>query len=267
MTSIIPSYATAPLASLIGFFRLFKHNPQAEWTEQPGLERYRTAVPHPWFSGVVASRLPSSNDQALIQEQITYFNNQGVNTFTWWLEPGLPVDEWGNQLLPLGFAISHDPPGMVCDLRRLHSDLSTPASLKVIQVNDQPTLDIWTKTFVKGFGLPESYTISLYNLLAGFGLNAMLKHYLGYLDGEPSAAASLFISDGIAGIYNVGVMEQARRKGLGAAITLVPLLEARDMGYTLGALQSSEMGFNVYQRLGFQMVSNVTHFYHPAARV
>jgi hypothetical protein len=40
------------------------------------------------------------------------------------------------------------------------------------------------------------------------------------------------------------------------------LLEARAQGYALGALQSSDMGFNVYQRLGFRKVCEVTHFYY-----
>lgn len=65
-----------------------------------------------------------------------------------------------------------------------------------------------------------------------------------------------------AGIYNITVLELARGKGLSAAITLVPLLEARHQGYGIGALQSSETGFNQYRRLGFRKVCDVTHFYY-----
>ena len=46
-------YGTVPITNLLDFFRSFKKNPVSETTELPGLFRYRSEIPSPWFSGVI----------------------------------------------------------------------------------------------------------------------------------------------------------------------------------------------------------------------
>jgi hypothetical protein len=47
------------------------------------------------------------------------------------------------------------------------------------------------------------------------------------------------------------VLPEVRRKGVGAQVTRYPLMQARGMGYKVGVLQASEMGYSVYRSLGF----------------
>jgi GNAT superfamily N-acetyltransferase len=75
--------------------------------------------------------------------------------------------------------------------------------------------------------------------------------YLARLHGEPVAASALYRDPRVAGLYEVCTIPSARRHGIGAAITLAPLLDARAMGYRIAVLQASPMGEPVYRRLGF----------------
>lgn len=253
-------HASAPIASLTAFLRQMKTSSQAETAEQPGLLRYRTAVPHAWFNGVLVSRPPAGDEAAVIQQQLEYFRSTKVPAFTWWLEPEISVEEWAARLLPFGFTLNHQPPGMTCTLDDLPEAITAPAGFEIRPVSDLALLGVWADTFVEGYGLPPGFRQPYSDLMASLGLHGSTRHYLGFLDGVPSAAASIFYSDGIAGIYNVAVPARARGRGLGSAITLAPLQDARQQGYTLGALQSSEMGYGVYERLGFRKVCDVRHF-------
>jgi ribosomal protein S18 acetylase RimI-like enzyme len=78
------------------------------------------------------------------------------------------------------------------------------------------------------------------------------RTYLALLDGQPVATSQLLLPAGVAGIYNVTCLPEARGQGIGAAVTLAPLVEARRRGYGVAVLQASDLGYSVYRRLGFR---------------
>jgi ribosomal protein S18 acetylase RimI-like enzyme len=132
--------------------------------------------------------------------------------------------------------------------------------LEIRAVEDEEALETWANTFVGGYGLPPEWASMTIDLWTELGLDFPMRNYLGYLNGKPVSTSSIFYGGGAAGIYCVSTLPEARGQGLGAALTVQPLLEARERGHRIGVLQSSKMGFNIYQKLGFRHVCQIESF-------
>ena len=130
------------------------------------------------------------------------------------------------------------------------------------------------------FGLPESAALAFQEVTARDRLDDdSPKYYLARLDGAPVATSAMTLVAGVAGLYAVGTMEHARGRGIGAAMTLLPLLAARDLGYRIGILQASAMGYPIYARLRLQRtlplprlsvgaeLAGASRYFRPARRI
>jgi GNAT superfamily N-acetyltransferase len=76
--------------------------------------------------------------------------------------------------------------------------------------------------------------------------------YVARLDGEDAAMLMAFDHDGDCGIYMVGTVPPARRRGLATALSTRAVADARERGCTTVSLQSTEMAEGVYARVGFR---------------
>ncbi len=88
---------------------------------------------------------------------------------------------------------------------------------------------------------------------------------VGRLGGENVAAAMAFDHDGDCGVYNVTTLEHARRKGLGTALTLLHLRDARARGCRTASLQSTPMAEQVYASAGFRDLGRIVEYVPPLA--
>lgn len=248
-------------ANLLEFFRYLGRAAQTDFHADDRFIRWHTRLPHPWFNGVIAMQPPAPDDGSIVEEHTGYFRSRDVPLFTWWLDPRLPISAWADLLLLHHFKLDHDTPGMAIALRTLPAETCAPDALQIVPVEDRKTLKQWAHTFILGYELPAAWEKDFLDLMAGIGLDLPVRNYLGYLCGEPAATSNLFLAAGVAGVQCVATVPKARGRGLGAALTLAPLWDALEMGYQVGILQSSEMGFKLYQRLGFQKLCEVEHFY------
>lgn len=90
--------------------------------------------------------------------------------------------------------------------------------------------------------------------------DADVRMFVGHVDEKTVACGRLVQTDDVAGVYGIGVDEGFRRQGIGAAMTWTVLRAGRDAGCEIGALQSSERAYSLYQRMGFENIVNYYHF-------
>jgi GNAT superfamily N-acetyltransferase len=83
---------------------------------------------------------------------------------------------------------------------------------------------------------------------------------VGRLGGENVATALAFDRDGDRGIYNVGTLEHARRRGLGTALTAMLVHDALERGCRTASLQSTAMAERMYAGVGFRDLGRILEY-------
>jgi ribosomal protein S18 acetylase RimI-like enzyme len=170
----------------------------------------------------------------------------------WHLGPSMRPHELARRLVEHGFEHVGDDSGMALEL--VHPrPLESPAWLGAEPVQDDLVLARWVETMLEAFELPPTWSDWFEQRCSALGYQAW-SHYLGYVDGQPVGTASSFTTDDVVGIYNVGTIPQARRRGIGAALTLQALADARARGARHAVLHASEMGVSIYRQLGFRPI-------------
>jgi ribosomal protein S18 acetylase RimI-like enzyme len=77
---------------------------------------------------------------------------------------------------------------------------------------------------------------------------------LAWLRDAPVAAAQAILSHGIAGIYWVGTVPEARKRGLAEACTRRVGNAAFERGARCVVLQASQQGEPIYRRMGYREI-------------
>jgi GNAT superfamily N-acetyltransferase len=212
-----------------------------------------TSMPDHFMNLVICTELPQEGIDELIQNALTHFRSLNIRKLSWLTEEGVPSKEIKKYLEAHDLTFSESfATEMAADLTTLREEVAILNQLRIMPVNDKETLRKWIHIASISFSVPFEFEDTWYEFFDEAACASPFRTYLALLNGEPVATSQLFTSAGVAGIYNVTCVPEARGQGIGSAVVLAPLLAAREMGYRVGILQASSMGYNIYRRLGFQ---------------
>jgi ribosomal protein S18 acetylase RimI-like enzyme len=241
-------------ANFLEYWRtVCRHLPTAELHDGPDAVWFVTGIPFFPFNQVLRATFRPEAADARIDALLAQLHARRV-PFCWNVPPTSRPADLAARLDARQHERTNDMPAMTLDLARPLDGPAPPERLAVTRVRDAAGLGQWATAYRDAFGLPQAFVDALGGAYAGIGFadDAPFRHYVGLLDGEPVACSTVFFHDGVAALWHIATLPAHRRRGIGAALTVAPLRDARELGCRTAALFASEMGAPLYERLGFR---------------
>ena len=207
------------------------------------------------YNGVVRASFTREGLDNAIKEAMHPFRQRGLS-FTWWTGPSSQPANLPVRLQQHGFIHNRDMLGMAADIHRLTSPYESLPALKIEQVTTPETLFEWYPVYMQGFNSPASIAKESLDVMAAlsFKPGSAWSHYLARENGKIIAISSLYIHDGIAGLYNLVTPPEDRGRGIGTAMTMRTYAIAADLGCRIATLQTTyPNAMRLYHRLGFEV--------------
>lgn len=128
----------------------------------------------------------------------------------------------------------------------------SPSELEIRRVTDAAGIDTHRTAVTLGFGSDPA--VALGNVCVDLLDRPECAVYVGYVDGQPVVSGLGWRTGRTIGVYSIATIPAARRRGYGAAMTARVVADGALAGCDVAALQASELGRPIYERLGFRTV-------------
>ncbi len=212
-----------------------------------------TGAPQEWWNVAFVTR-PLAEPEASLREAAAFFDERRQRFIMRVREGVDPASERAAEAL--GMPYTDSVPGMV--LSPIPGNASPAQGLDIRTVSDAGMLEECARINALAFDMPLEDVRHLLPM-------RLIEHprwrsYLGYVDGRPATTSALLVSEDVAGVYFVATLEEFRKRGLGEAITWHAVREGAAAGCRSATLQASEMGYPVYERMGFRLAAQYKTF-------
>lgn len=205
------------------------------------------SVPVSRFNHVACIRIPSEERHALVAQLRDHFIPRGITNPALMVTPATEPADLGEWLAGQGWS-SEAVPVMAWEPGPL-----PPTPLVEITEAGPDDLD-------RVFQLVQRvFFPSASQLYLEIGRRSIwsagrigMRHFIGWVDGVPVGAASLFDWGGLTGIYNMCTLPAYRSQGVASAILARLIRVAQAAGSEAIALVPTPAGRRLYERFGFR---------------
>ncbi len=232
--------------NFIGSYRkLVEHIPGSEAREFGGIFAFATGLPIGMFNGCIVAAPATARDLTAALD--------------WTAGRDVPYRLWIHEELTDPLARTARQRGMEQDgwlipqmVLRPSPDQSAPAAgVRVRSVSDGQSVAEFRRVSVED-GTSEDVARRLFS--DSFAADPDVGLVIGYLDDRPVGTSLAIRTGEVAGVYAVGTLRDARRRGVGTAATWAAVAAGRTWGCDTIVLQASEMGFPMYLEMGFRTI-------------
>jgi GNAT superfamily N-acetyltransferase len=229
-------------------------------------------VADPFRNVVLAARFSPETADRRIEDLLARYR-AARTAFVWWVSPYDEPHDLGARLVAAGLTLEGTAPAMAADLADVPLDEPPPAELEIVPVTDAATLDEFLALIAAdwldwtgGEHTPvQRATLEAWRrqIPRRFPDEPVPLRWIGRVDGVAVTTSRINIGAGVAGLYAISTLPAHRGHGYGRAMTIAALRAARSIGFRIGVLQSSDLGYSVYRRLGFRDLFSYDVFVAP----
>jgi GNAT superfamily N-acetyltransferase len=218
--------AAAHLSYIGSFGKLVEHIPNGEVRSLSPVFTFVTGLPIPLFNGCV---VVESTTEVELDSALVWLNRRRVPYLVSIAEPLAP--QLSDVVTVHGLQGPAPYPAMV-----LHPVPESPdpaPGVTVVAGTEPGLLDYLPPTFAA---------------------DTDVRVFTARLGGVPVGNSIAIRTGEVAGVYGVGTRPEARRRGIGTAISWAAVGAGRAWGCDPIVLQATEMGLPIYERMGFRTV-------------
>jgi len=204
------------------------------WTYNPKANKGDIAFP----------QLSKGNAGALLNEIVDYYRQRKVAGIGCWSLHPLPYPAMGVKLLARGFQVGWQPNWMAIDLDNIKTGYAVPQGLEIKEDNQTSTHSLTDLPYSGNNGAVSSAVLTAQPQVA--------QRFIATLNGKIVGQSCVFFTEGeqrTAGLYEVGVIPEARNQGIGKAVVTAACKYAKRRGHRYAILNGT--GKKMYEDVGF----------------
>lgn len=240
-------------ANLVGAFRgLMAHGPRGTVASFGDITAVSTGIPIPYFNRVFVFERPAPGE---LNRAVEWMLTQPEPFLLTVVDSALDSTDFLSDGWDLETAMNPEP-GMVLSALDSIPDRSPSVDIRAVS-DDEEIAEIAELTVQNtDMAIDTARQIVPRSMIPDDTFVPMIAR----VNGRPVGRGLLYLEDDVAGVYNVGVIEAHRRRGIGEAISWETIRTGRKAGADVSVLQASEMGFPLYERMGFETIVEYHHF-------